>query len=418
MKTRVITFRLCDGEHYRSLVDTTTSAPVPYANLYVTTQIRNASKSVATMEMALRSIQLLIEFCDKFDIDLKERFGSGKYLTSAEMDQLRDSSQLNLSEEQPQRRNMPKNLLAILRPPPATVSNHYQHQRLTHIADYLGWCARTALGRSLSHELNSAIDHMVQGIRARRPRSAPKWIAPRNRALTSEQLALLMELSRPAHPDNPFLHADVAARNELLIHLLVKLAIRRGELLGIRVRDIDFMAPNITIHRRPDEPDDPRRNQPKAKTAARMLPLASQLANRVRTYIMEYRRRIPGAEKHDYLLVVHHPGPHQGQPITLYGLDKIFARIRKSAPELQGLHPHRLRHTWNWLLSRAIDAMPPDCRPTPAVEEQIRNHHNGWLQGSDTASAYNRRHIEYQAQKASLHLQELIDREILHENLH
>ena len=55
--------------------------------------------------------------------------------------------------------------------------------------------------------------------------------------------------------------------------MLFRLGVRRGELPGIQVGDIDWSASPLAIERRPDEKHDPRRRQPRAKTLARRLPL-------------------------------------------------------------------------------------------------------------------------------------------------
>ncbi|MDA4230638.1 tyrosine-type recombinase/integrase, partial [Escherichia coli] len=63
-------------------------------------------------------------------------------------------------------------------------------------------------------------------------------------------------------------------RNRLMILLLFYLGIRGGELLNIRIQDIDFSANRIRIVRRADEQADSRTNEPNAKTRERLLPLA------------------------------------------------------------------------------------------------------------------------------------------------
>ena len=183
------------------------------------------------------------------------------------------------------------------------------------------------------------------------------------------------------------------------------MGIRRGELLGIRVDDISLSSQTVTIHRRPDDLHDPRVRQPNAKTLARTLPFGIELAELIRDYIIKDRRAVPNANRHGYLLVVHHSGKYQGQPLSVAGLDKIFRRIRQAVPALAGLHPHTLRHTWNWRLSQSLDRLPKHERPSPAVEEAIRNHHNGWVQGSKTAAVYNERYIRQTAEILSLRLQ-------------
>ena len=51
---------------------------------------------------------------------------------------------------------------------------------------------------------------------------------------------------------------------------------------------------------------------------------------------------------------------------------------------------------------------PKSQRISHAEEEQVRNHMMGWLPSSDSASRYNRRHIERKAREAALLLQHQI----------
>ncbi|WP_374762262.1 tyrosine-type recombinase/integrase [Massilia scottii] len=94
----------------------------------------------------------------------------------------------------------------------------------------------------------------------------------------------------PTSPDNPW-HGNFAReRNFLLIQWLEALGIRRGELLGIRISDIDFRNNTVQILRRADDPSDPRRYQPNAKTLDRVLPLSDGLVQMTQNYIINIRR--------------------------------------------------------------------------------------------------------------------------------
>lgn len=79
------------------------------------------------------------------------------------------------------------------------------------------------------------------------------------------QLDTLFEVIKPGSDLNPF-SIDVQRRNRLMILLLFYLGIRGGELLNIRIQDIDFSTNRIRIFRRADELADSRTNQPHAKT--------------------------------------------------------------------------------------------------------------------------------------------------------
>ena len=409
MPYRIVPCRFVDGERYRLLVDGQTGVPLWYPNLYVTTQVRNASKSVATMDSCLRCIKVLLEYCDDRQIDLEERIRlrSAELLSLPELDGLRAFCQRNFeaADRKRFRRKSAGTILTLPAAAPPRVSKAYEYQRLSYIADYLGWYARLPRGRlSLLAEYEAAITNTEKAIHARRPHFKFS-AAQRDKALEDWQYDLVMATIEPGHPENPFKAEDVAIRNALIIHLLLALGIRRGELLGIRVGDIQLRDRLITIHRRPDDPDDSRSREPNTKTLARTLEFEPELASRILDYIMKIRRPIPQARRHKFLLVVHGHGPNRGKPLGTSGLGKIFHTIRQANPALSGLHPHALRHTFNWRLSQTLDRLPKDQRLSPAEEAQMRNYFNGWQQGSGSAANYNRRHIERQAREAGRLLQ-------------
>ena len=397
-----VTFKFNNGERYWQLVDRSSGIPLWYPNLFITTQIRNSSQSVASMEQNLRAIKLLLEYCDDNQIDLENRIKNFVLFSLSEIDGLRDHCQRRSVQGNAIRPTRSRNILAFPSQAPSRVSKLYEYQRLTYIANYLEWLPQIILDTSFSTDNQRLVAQMVKRIRARRPpiRRSTQII---DKALGDSELDLLLQIVAPAHPDNPFKHT--ATRNELIIKMLVHLGIRRGELLAIRVEDINLRSQTVTIHRRPDDLLDPRVRQPNAKTLARTLSFGAELAELISNYIVTVRNKVPNANRHDYLLVVHHSGKYQGQPLGVTGLDKIFRRIRQVVPTLAGLHPHTLRHTWNWRLSQSLDRLPKHERPSPAVEEAIRNHHNGWVSGSKTAAVYNERHIRLTAQKLSLRLQ-------------
>ena len=284
------------------------------------------------------------------------------------------------------------------------VSATHLYNRLNRIAAYLEWFARSMLDNRRGPDDDEAIENIIKTIRARRPQVDSEDDLP-DRALSDAAYERLMEVIEPTHPGNPFRDARTAERNALAIHLLADLGVRRGELLGIQVTDIDWQERTIAIHRRPDDPHDPRMHQPRTKTLARTVPLSDKLIERLHGYVMKARRNTRGSNGHRYLLVAHRKDATEGQPLSISGLNKTFEALRGCDPLLSGLHPHALRHDWNRRFSEAMDGKPKSRRPSKAEEEQIRNHQMGWLPGSKSAGRYDRRHIVKKARDASEALQ-------------
>ncbi|HBM1961967.1 TPA: site-specific integrase, partial [Escherichia coli] len=196
---------------------------------------------------------------------------------------------------------------------------------------------------------------------------------------------------------------DVQRRNRLMILLLFYLGIRGGELLNIRIQDIDFSANRIRIVRRADEQADSRTNEPNAKTRERLLPLAESLAQELHSYILQDRRKVRNAKKNDYLFVTYKSGPTLGNPISKGGYHKIFSVVRSISPQLYAATGHSLRHTWNRKFSERMDAMNEQV--SEERQEQLRSYLMGWRDGSGTAATYNKRFIRQKGFEAALALQ-------------
>jgi integrase len=242
---------------------------------------------------------------------------------------------------------------------------------------------------------------MCGAIEARRPRRIRRAISDARHGLTDEQEDRLIQCLTKQHLDNP--SSPQAARDELIVNLLLKLGIRAGELLSLKVSDFNFQTNEVLIARRPDDDEDPRRYHPNAKTCDRLLPISNDLVRLLQSYILKHRRKSDAARRHPYLIISHRKGPVEGMPLSQNGLAKIFQRLSVCA-SLPGLTPHILRHTSNDRFSELMDLN----RVGPVEEEKMRSFMMGWREGSGTAATYTRRHVRRKARDAAIKLQETI----------
>jgi integrase len=285
------------------------------------------------------------------------------------------------------------------------VSRETHYIRLTYIADYVEWLAKQIFERSAKRadgEVLNQIKAMGRNLRLHRPQKSRSSCLRARRGLTEKGQHELLRLIVPGAKENPF-DVTVQKRNQVIVLLLYHLGMRSGELLSLKVSDFDFQRNEVVIPRRHDDKDDPRFNQPVAKTLDRRVPLNSSLSTLVADYVLKDRHLLPKARKHEFMLVTHKSGPYAGMPLSSKGLAKVFTKIQKvGSEELSGITPHVLRHTANDRLSELMDAQSV----SEAYEEKMRSYLMGWKEGSGTASTYTRRHVEAKAVEASLKLQE------------
>lgn len=397
------TFTMESGERYCLLVNDRSGLPLYFPNLYITTQVRNRSLSYSSMEASLSSICVLLKYMDEQNEIIENRFQEGNLFKLYELDAIRDFCQIKFRLRSTNKYRNGMFSLSELQESKAKVSSQTEYVRLTVIAQYTKWLAEQFIGSNKGKSTVLQIDKMEKGLKARRPIKKKRNIENDEKGLDKKQLSLVFEIFRPESEFNPFSVKSVRIRNRLIFLVLYHLGLRGGELLNIRIRDIDFGRNQLVIARRADEKDDPRKYQPLVKTLDRRLPMKDTLAKEIHHYILKIRKKIPNSIKNDFLFVTHKSGPTQGQPLSKSGYKKVIEVIRTASPALFNFTGHQLRHSWNELFSNQMDAM--DKPPSQEEQEKIRSYLMGWKEGSGTAMHYNKRFVKRKATEAALELQ-------------
>jgi integrase len=392
-----------DGERLKLLVSRSSGIPLFYPNLYITSQIRGRSKSIATTQSFITSMKVLYSWNHQFSIDFEGRWACGKWLMVWEIDSLRDHCSLALKGNTVRPVKV-LSLKQVQRCEPRTVDMPTKYIRMTFIADYLLWLAEV-MGVVKSDKQHKAdLQRVYKGIKAHRPKKKGRSDTAReDKGLDPTLLQDVLEVSKPGHELNPYQGYPLQIRNASIIALLHYLGIRRGELLNLRVDDVDFVSNEIRIIRRADSPLDQRVYQPLVKTEERILPVSDKMAERLAEYVTKVRSKYPRAKKHPYLFVTQKQGPHQGNPLSNSGFGKLMSALQRVAESFSQVHAHAFRHSWNYSFSKTLDNSPDQI--SSAKEEQMRSYLMGWKETSGTAAIYNRRHIKEKAKKAVLEFQ-------------
>jgi integrase len=118
---------------------------------------------------------------------------------------------------------------------------------------------------------------------------------------------------------------------------------RRGEILGLTWRDVDFKKGEIHIRQQRAEHNGELFGPLKTEESERTIPMGPRLATRLRVHweLLQAERRYRGADWKEHGLVI---CTEDGSPPRMNVLSDLLSKLER-AEHLPHLHPHLLRHT-------------------------------------------------------------------------
>lgn len=398
---RIRTVRFGTGERLPMLVRRSDGLPLFMPTVYSTTMLRQRNLASNTIRQALRSLMVLYLLADERGYDVEARIRDGEFLSLGDITALVTAVSSRIDES-----DVSKDDVGTVVKPATAAS------RLRYIRDYLSWlCSWRQYQLSCETDRYLAYDRgraeMIGALEARIANPKGRNSVNRREGFSAEAALRIAELVDPESRNNPWEDKTVRVRNFLIIMWLMGLGIRRGELLGVMVPDIDNRRQTVLIARRPDNPDDPRRDEPNTKTRDRVLALDEDLLAATLDYVINVRGPIVKRThaRHKFLFIDH----QRGRALSSAAISKMFVeltaelrKLRVDFPEIpERVSAHVLRHAWNDRLSEESDRVGM----SPEDEKRIRNESMGWSQTSNTAADYLRRTIRRQAAKADLNIQ-------------
>jgi integrase len=400
---------LSSGERYPILIEKN-GLPNYWVTLYVTVKLRS-SHTQSSISNSLGHIIHLKLWENINGRDLISEFLQNRLLNSEDIYSIRDHCTLDTKSLKKWLKTSQKNIYKFSSAstvniiPIQRVSNNHAFNRMTQIADFLDFIARTILKKKLLEEkFSKQIDAMKKSILANRSKGNKNKgfsVGINNKSTSTEAFERILSIVKESSPENPFKSNDVKFRNAIIFEVMDATGMRAGEILALQVQDIDFHKGLLKVIRRHDTLEDPRKQQPVAKTNERSIPINIEISNRLREYIMEIRSAFPAARKHPYVFVTHKKGKYLGKPISNSTfVNRILKPSVEVNPEvLEEITRHGFRHYFNYKLSKKIDAINKAAKENPDInsinekmEIQIRKELNGWS-SEKTAETYNLRHI-------------------------
>lgn len=364
---------------------------------WMITARRKNGYAARTLESDLFGIKIVYEWARDGCVDLEQRLFTGNYLSDAEIAAIIDACWRGQAKSRGKETKFP-----------AQVSKETARIRAIRISKYVDWLTEQGI-RDLTTSSQAYADWeaaraaMRESFALRTDYPRGKSAVQAREGLSKEDLEALKRVIHPDSPENPWRNAAVRHRNYAMIMTQLVFGMRRGELLGLQMGDVQIGKARLQIFRRADNLDDPRDDQPVPKTYDRVLELFNETAALIHDYSITYRRKTPNAKRHPFVWVSHRLGKNVGRPLSLASYSAVFKTLRERVPSLpRSLTSHVLRHTWNDAFSHKCD----EGKKTPEWENHKRSYHMGWSQTGMMAATYTRRHIRESADEFSLKIQE------------
>lgn len=335
------------------------------------------------------------------NLDLNCRLETGKFLDSVEVahfaeglglktSALRNQNTLDLLHD--------KRVVKLTRN--SVVSNSTKNRRITVAISYLDLVSRVGAAQLCGQEQvrrNRSRIPMLEQLKEHKPRIRMSRIRS---SPNESQLKSVVQFVLSGRPDKIWVDERVRSRNWAIVNTLVTTGIRQGELRQLKVDDINFRDLTIKIERRPDDPEDPRKIEPNAKTVDRIIPISQSLALILEDYLFSAGSDAAAVHGSNFVFLTH-GRRSTGNPIDSKTVGRAIDALGAYL-DLPNLKPHSLRSAWIQNLTRwAID----NCISDDHLD-RLANYLGGWSYLSKSASKYRGDQLTRLAYEAGISVEE------------
>jgi integrase len=384
MNYTVKTFIAIGGERFSQLYEADAPGfPLFYPTAFIARAIR-PSTTHETQKVYLAAIKRVCEWESCRHIDLAHRFLCRKFLSAAEVDDL--TSHLRASK---------------LTSKTGVISNAKYNTYVAYAAGYISWLIHEVIADANTHDVREAVQAQNTMLLRKTRRKVGSKAAREQRivglSLPNETRNNLLDLfDQPLkgvrHPQN----FGQRLRNIVMLRVLYETGMRLGELLSLKLKHLieasGADSAYLDIERNHHDELDTRLHQPVTKTEGRRVPISESLEEQLIIYRDHWRAGVPsvGYSEENFIFVVHRGGRSQGQALPTTAFDAGLANLKQLFEALKPIHPHLLRHDWNYRFSKHADRERMHFKEERTLREQLM----GWVPDSPMSARYNRRHIE------------------------
>ncbi len=389
-------FIMNDGTRSCQIIHTSLK-PLVYPNLYLVSEIVNDKYTSSTKLAVAKIIIMLLNFFEKKNIDLEKVINDKCFLAREDIKDIITYMS---------KRKANGNIYEFNH---REVSSGTKCYRVKIAFKYIKWLCEYLIGSEAHNDSQARLFlRMLNGYTPRK-QIADTYYMGDGKAIDSTQKKVLFRYIGANSSSNIY-SENVRKRNELIIILLYSLGMRKGELLNLRISDINFDKSTISIIRRHGDIFDTRVNQPVVKTLSRKMKVSEWVIGKVIEYIQTERRNYIGKKPHDFLIISHKGGKQAGLPMSVSSYEKTIQKIREHDPILKEFSGHSLRHTWNYEFSVKIENL--NLSLNGLSTELIRSYAMGWTPYSQMSNVYNATYVREQANRILSLVQDRIQNEL------
>lgn len=383
------TFMTKDGERFSQLYEADMPGfPLFYPTAFIARAIRSATTH-ETQKVYLAAIKRICEWESSRNVDLAMSFHGRVFLSAAQIDDLANYLRA-------------RKLAAKGEVIGSVKYNTY----VAYAAEYLHWLAQQVITDSNTLDVREALEAQKAALLRRKRRKSGSKSA-RDRAVATAKLSagaknqLLDLFNQPFEGLQQPQDFGPRLRNVVMLRILYETGMRVGELLSLKLKNLieagGGESAYLLIERNHHDAIDTRLNQPVAKTLGRKVSISESLEEQIKDYRDNWRAEVPsvGFLENDFIFVVHRGGRSQGHALPKTAFDSGLANLKKSHRALMEVHPHLLRHDWNYRFSKHADSEGIPFEEERTLREQLM----GWMPDSSMSRLYNLRHIEEASQE-------------------
>ena len=280
------------------------------------------------------------------------------------------------------------------------VSPNTFNQRLTTIRQFIGWCMDVLTSQLLMssedyERLRERKSFLLKTLDGSFMSAAPLKKSLR-KGLNEAEVDFLLEVLNPEADQGFGRDSAVKFRNYVSVGLMLFCGLRPGELLSLRVEDVQVGAISaIKVERRPADPLDTRRPRPKIKRNGRVIAIENkQLAFALNEYIVTWREELERSAdvESEYLIL-----SDDGVPLSQSSITQFFQLLRTRYSEYlpDNLTAKSLRHTFSSRIEKVLRQS--------GMDEQRRREALALLRGDSSLESqdiYIAQEVEEQAVKS------------------